>query len=159
VTARQIELAVAQHFNARINLIVPNVSWGFFHGREADLLILTPRNWLTEVEIKTSVADVRNDLKKRHDHWDPKVKQCWFAVPAGVDTADIPEHYGILEVQPQRRHYRNGTVHRIVSVRAPRINPQARKLTDKERLHLLHLGCMRIWTLKQALETERTRAS
>jgi len=40
-------------------------------------------------------------------------------------------------------------------VRAPTVNKAARKLTDAEVRQVMRLGCMRIWSLKEKLETER----
>lgn len=36
LTIHEIELAIAQVFGVRNNIIVPNVSWGFFATHEAD---------------------------------------------------------------------------------------------------------------------------
>ena len=156
MTVRDIELTVSLYFQPRTNVIVPNVSWGFLYGREADMLVLTPRGWITEIEIKTSAADIKRDLQKRFGHWDRKVRQCWFAVPEKLaQSPDIPEHYGILSVSDAKFSLGRQEYHKIKAVRAPKINPEARKVTDKERLHLMHLGCMRIWTLKAALEKKK----
>lgn len=53
LSIQQIELAIAQMFGIRNNIIVPNVSWGFFDTHEADLVIINKSNYLTEVEIKS----------------------------------------------------------------------------------------------------------
>jgi hypothetical protein len=158
VTVRDIELALSRHFEYRTNIIIPNVSWGFLYGREADLLILSKSGWLTEVEIKVSAADIKRDLQKRQGHWDRKVRQCWFAVPAGLASSpDIPEHYGVLAIGP--KIYAMGTheYFYVESKRVPKINPEARKVDDKDRMKLMRLGCMRIWSLKEALSKSQKR--
>ena len=45
----QIECAVAECFGVRNNIIVPNVSWGFFATHEADMIIINKSGYLTEV--------------------------------------------------------------------------------------------------------------
>lgn len=73
LSIHQIELAVAQVFGVRDNIIVPNVSWGFFATHEADLVIINKTGYLTEVEIKRSWQDFLNDFKKHTTHDEDKV--------------------------------------------------------------------------------------
>lgn len=148
-TAQQIELAVADHFNVRKNLIVSNVSWGLFKYHEADLLVLTPSNWCSEVEIKVSSSDIKKDLEKKHKHLEKNIINLWFAVPEFLDSdINIPKHAGILSVS--RYRYGKQIRYRVIKKRLP-INNKARKFTEEERLKLLRLGCLRIWSLKQKL--------
>jgi len=79
----QIELGLAQYFNFRNNVIVPNVSWGLLN-HEADLLILNKSGYLTEIEIKRSWADFLADFRKRHTHEDTKVSWHYYAVPESI---------------------------------------------------------------------------
>jgi len=95
----EMEIAVANHFNARQNLIVPNVSWGFcIH--ECDLLIVTKAGYLYEVEIKVSRGDLKNDMKKQHNHYDSRIKNLYFAIPKKLekDIEFIPKEAGIMLV-------------------------------------------------------------
>ena len=64
MNAREIEYHVSNYFDVLRNICVPNVSHGFNGLWESDLLIVTKARYLYEVEIKTSVADLRKDLKK-----------------------------------------------------------------------------------------------
>ena len=165
LTSMDIERAMAQHFGYRTNLIVPNVSWGWALQHEADVIVLRPSGWATEIEIKVSASDIKADLSKSVDHWGRRintagltmgsalVKQCYFAVPAELSgNADIPEYCGILSVTKSNR----GLLDVIVIRVAPQ-NPRARKVSDKERLKLAALGCMRIWSLKDKLVAEYSR--
>lgn len=68
----QIEVALAQYFGYRANVIVPKVSWGLLN-HEADLLIMNKTGYLTEIEIKRSWADFLADFRKKHTHDDSKV--------------------------------------------------------------------------------------
>lgn len=141
VTTTDMEMAVAKYFNFRINIIVPNVCWGL-NIHEVDLLILTPANYAYEIEIKTTRSDLRADLKKRHKHINTRISKLYFAIPFYLQCSTdlIPKHAGILIV----------TDGRVECVRDPQRNGKY-KFTDKERYHLLHLGAMRIWKLKQAM--------
>lgn len=73
----QIELGLAQYFNFRNNVIVPNVSWGLLN-HEADLLILNKSGYLTEIEIKRTPSQYEKDLAQYVNK--PQIfKTCSFA--------------------------------------------------------------------------------
>lgn len=149
MTSTDIEIAVANHFGWRQNIIVPNISWGLLPwGREIDVLVVRPSGFADEIEIKISAADIKADTKKYHRRL-PRhelLKRLWFAVPESLSGhPDIPADAGILAY----RELDNGAI--IITKRGPYINKQARKLRDDEIKKVLHLGCMRIWSLKEAL--------
>lgn len=153
-TARQIEMAIADHFDIRRNLIIPNVSWGLFNYHEADLLVLFPSGWCSEVEIKVSSQDIKKDLEKRHKHKEKNLKELWFAVPEDLSShPDIPPEAGILAVN--RYEWRGLTRYSVSVKRVPKKNKLARKFTEEEKIKLMRLGCLRIWTLKKKLEEKR----
>jgi len=81
MTARDVEIRVARYFNPRVNLIVPNVSWGFGLNYEADLVIVRPSWFCDEIEIKVTIADLKADAKKKHIHDGKMFKRLWFAMP------------------------------------------------------------------------------
>jgi len=154
ITTLEMEIAVAQYFNPRVNLTVPNVSWGL-NLYEIDLLVLTKNNYAYEVELKISRADLKRDLQKRHGHrsYDPdnprkdgKISRLYFAIPDYLQcSADlIPGHAGILVVGNEL----SDTT--VQCVRNPKIN-HSYQWSDAQRLALLRLGAMRIWTLKKQL--------
>ena len=58
----EIEKDIARYFGIRENIIVPNVSWGFFKTHEADMIIINKSGYMTEVEIKRSYADFLADF-------------------------------------------------------------------------------------------------
>lgn len=154
-TALDIEVAVARHFGARANVIVPNVSWGLFAHHEADVVVLRQSGFLDEIEIKVSAADIRRDLGKNGGRGHVRsrlVVRLWFAVPEALaEHPDIPAFAGVLSyrvrVGSDGSHYRS-----LSAVRAPHRNPDARKLTASEQQTLMRLGCMRVWSLKDALQ-------
>lgn len=101
ITAVDIELATSVLMNRRNNLIVPNVSWGLLHRQEADLLVVYPSGWMSEVEIKVTAQDIKADMQKCKWAWnmDPRIHEFWFAVPEALkDHPDIPEFAGIISV-------------------------------------------------------------
>jgi len=144
IKAHEIEIAVAKHWNYRQNLIVPNVSWGWGMRYEADMIVCHKSGYCEEVEIKVTAQDISADLRKKHRHDDPRVKRLWFAVPEEIkDHPDIPIEAGILSV------VRAGGRLVAKAYRVAKIRQKARPATDKERLKLAELGCMRIWSLKK----------
>jgi hypothetical protein len=149
MTARDIEVAVASHFNYRRNLIVPNVSWGLAClGHEADVLVLSAAGYASEIEIKVSKADLLRDSDKRHQHESGIVKAFWFAVPSRLGDwalAHIPESAGLLVVSERWRRGGPGAVYEAKRKRAPSLRPDSRRFTDAEREQLARLAAMRYW--------------
>lgn len=152
-TITQIELALAQYFNYRANLIVPKVSWGLLT-HEADLLIMNKTGYLTEVEIKRSWADFLADFRKNHTHDDPKISWFYYAVPESIAdkcSAKLAEidpdgKWGLISYFTDRlgecwpnivKYPSNCTKH----------NP-SKKLSLEEQFKLARLGAMRTWSLK-----------
>lgn len=147
MTTRQIEIALAWRFNFRTNIIVPNVSWGLML-HECDMLVVTPSNYAYEIEIKISKGDLKADLLKKHHHISDKIRALYFCIPEKLkDCVDlIPKEAGIIICSEGNFLY---------ELRKP-IKRKSVRITESERLHLLHLGCMRIWGLKRKIEKLRT---
>ena len=145
LTTIEIEVALAQYFNPRQNLIVPNVCWGM-HLHECDLLIITKASYAYEVEIKISKSDRIKDKEKWHKHDSDKIKYLYFAIPVGlVKHIDyIPSRAGIITVEKHGKYYS------CRKIREPKIHSKY-AFTDKERLSVLRLGAMRMWTLKKKI--------
>ena len=150
--SRDFEIAVAEHFGIRQNVIVPNISWGLRGlNHECDLLLLRDSGFAEEIEIKVSASDIRRDLTKgggRGHARSPLIRKLWFAVPLALAESDsIPEYAGVLALVWDTR--KRGYV--CVAVRAPAVNSAARKLSDAEKLQVLRLSNLRVWSLKQKL--------
>ena len=144
----EIEIAVAQHFGYRTNLIVPNISWGL-NIHECDLFILSQAGYATEVEIKVSKGDLLKDADKPHQHYSDMIKNLYFAIPEKLEEhiSHIPERAGIIVLKRHRVY--NNLMCEVM--RKPKPNKNARKLTDKERYQVARLGALRIWGLKHKL--------
>jgi len=144
----ELEIAVASYFNTRKNVIVPNVSWGFQLNYEADLMVLTQRDYLCEVELKVTKSDMKAEKKKRKAHTCIYVKYMYYAFPEELlDTAlDVcPEDAGLLLASVTPR----GNV-KIFLHRKPVARP-FKKVPIEKQFQLARLGAMRIWNIKNVL--------
>lgn len=158
----EVEIAVANYFGYRQNLIVPNISWGM-NLHECDMLICTKSNILKEVEIKVSKHDLIKDKEKKHKHSNGKIKELYFAIPDKLKTeiVHIPLRAGILIAQ--RIDYedyftkKKKVRYACHLFRKPILTNVDYRITAEERYNLARLGTMRIWSLKQKL-TEQTHA-
>lgn len=145
MTARDIEVAVANHFDFRRNLVVPNVYWGVGLNHEADLLVLSGAGYASEIEIKISRGDLMKDKKKEHGHRSDIVKALYFAVPeelADFAISNIPDEAGLLVV------YRKNNKHFVKVVKNPVPRKHSRKFTEAERYQLARLGLLRYWSCR-----------
>lgn len=142
----EMELALARHFNPRINLIVPNVYWGLGFNYELDLIIITQSHYAWEVEIKTSISDLKAEKKKKFfAHCDNRIRRLYFAVPDHIHKEAIsliPEKAGLLIVNEALQ---------VNTIRPPKINKSAKKMSEAEIKKLYELSAMRIWSLKEKL--------
>lgn len=142
-STQEIELAIAQNYGWKQNLIVPNISWGLLD-YEADIIIMSKAGIVTEIEIKTSRSDLIADSFKSHKHKSNLVKYLYFAIPRKLEKSIsyIQENAGIYIVET------NGNVKKE---RNATTNPDFIKLKKEQRYNLARLGTMRIWNLKQRL--------
>ena len=147
----EVELAVAQYFNPRQNIVVPNVSWGFKGMHECDLFVLSKAGYASEIEIKVSKSDLMADKKKKHGHVSKYIKNLFFAIPEKLYTEEIishiPERAGILMVKD---HIWCG-VHTVKKMRDPVSSKTPYKLSQSERMGIMRLATMRTWTLKKKI--------
>lgn len=145
-----MEIALAEHFNSRANLIVPNVSWGM-EIHECDLLILTPQSYAWEIELKVDKYDLIKDKEKKHNHNSYKIKYLYFAITNDLlDCKEhIPERAGIIQVYRYVDKWGDLEI-ACKRIRKAKVNSQY-KFSAKERQRLTMLGAMRIWTLKKRI--------
>ena len=159
-----MEVALANWFDYRVNLIVPCVYWGygcFYH--ECDLLIVSKAGYVTEVEIKISRGDLRADAKKSHRHdGGASIKYLYFAVPDYIIAdgnvlkddvmAMIPERAGIITVRAEDNVPGKYPYHpKCKRIREPTVNKAATKMSDRDRYKVARLGALRIWKLKSSI--------
>ena len=149
-----IEYRLAVEFNYRMNIIVPNISWGILEvGHECDLLILRPSGYAAEIEIKRSLQDLKADAKKAHAHDSKIIRELWFCVaddwPKEEVEVLVPKRAGIVTYSCDENCH-------ILRWRYPEMNKCAQKFNEFQRYKLLHLAHMRIWKMKNQLA--RTKA-
>lgn len=163
INTAEMEIAVAKMFNPRVNLVIPNVHWGFLW-YEADLIIITKGGYLYEVEIKISKSDLKKDLEKRHKHDSKYIKYLYFAIPQKLEKFInyIPDKAGIISVHKREikkynsyefRSWENLETEIITCcnvIRQPK-KLYNYKIDDKERYRLARLGALRIWNLKSKI--------
>ena len=139
------------------HLVVPNVSSGLaIH--ECDLLSVTNARYATEIEIKISVADTKKDKLKKHQHKSNKIKYLYFAMPHYIlDKAReyVPEHAGIYSIKPY--YWRKQLLYKVVKERPAKVNPNHRKLTEKEYSQLQRLVAMRYFSLLRRYVREKRK--
>lgn len=145
ITTAEMEIAVANYFGVRQNLIVPNISWGLdIH--ECDLLICSKSGYLTEVEIKISKSDLIKDKEKRHGHYNQRIKALYFAIPDYLYTeeiiAHIPNRAGILTVRYNGKRF-------VVLAEREAEKSKGIAMTESEKFNMARLGALRIWNLKR----------
>jgi hypothetical protein len=149
MTTKEMEFALVEYFNPRINLIVPNVSWGWgIH--ECDLLIITKAGYAWEIEIKISKKDLVADKKKHHSHQSPKIKYLYFAIPEELNNYVhfIPNRAGIILCKHIKPSSWDGKGYfTCETIRQPH-KTSAPKLSWEERYKLARLGTLRMWALK-----------
>lgn len=155
LTSLDIELAVANHLNVRMNLIVPNVYWGFMD-YECDLLVITKAGYAWEVEIKVSKADLIRDKEKYHNHNSDKIKLLYFAIPDYLlkHSEHIPDKAGIFVIT-QGEH--DGKIVYYCQKKRNAIAKSNYKLTEQEHYDIARLGALRIWGLKKKLKDCQAR--
>ena len=150
LTIEEIELLIISldEFNIRKNIVVPNVSWGFLN-HEADILVLSKSGYLTEIEIKRSLSDLKADFKKGHDHSDERIKSFFYCVPESlfqqtIDLCVLNERSinGVITYTDDNRikiNYHPLYYGKITS---------GRKLFLEEQLQIARLGSMRVWKMQ-----------
>lgn len=150
MNAIDVEIAVARYLNPRANLIIPNASWGMGFNYELDLLVITKAGYGWEIEIKVNKYDLINDTKKWKwkNYENNRIKRLYFAIPQSLEPyiEHIPEKAGVLIVSEKGR----------VSKRREAINYKTdRKFSEAERIHGMHLCCMRLWDLKETINRNK----
>lgn len=140
MNVREIETRLAYRFNYTRNFILPNyyIDYDF----EIDIAVLTKSGYLYEIEIKTSVQDVKKDLQKEHKHNDrfKKINKHFMAMPKDIyEKAKefIPNHFGIFLI------YSYG----MSLVKKAKVCNRY-KFSLEEQVKFLRLCQLRMWRLK-----------
>ena len=154
LTVHEIEYAICAYYGIRKHIIVPNVSWGFFREHEADLVVITAANYLTEIEIKRSWRDFLKDFRKDSFHNDNRIKSFYYCVPECM--VEPCKEYLYSDPALERKHGRIGLISydelgRICFERNGE-REIALKLTTAEALEIARLGTLRFWDTRKRLD-------
>lgn len=164
MTTPEMEKLIYTYFESGSLAIVPKVTknngwldtevnpmiWKNIVNHECDMLIVTKNCYLTEVEIKISLSDLKADFKKKHQHKDENIKNFYYAFPEEMKEKAIkliPEKVGILIAV--KKHLNSGYEYReIECYRKPKINKEAKPINDIVLSRIYRLGYLRYWNYR-----------
>lgn len=164
MTTPEMEKLIYTYFESGSLAIVPKVTknngwldtevnpmiWKNIVNHECDMLIVTKNCYLTEVEIKISLSDLKADFKKKHQHKDENIKNFYYAFPEEMKEKAIkliPEKSGILIAV--KKHLNSGYEYReIECYRKPKINKEAKPINDIVLSRIYRLGYLRYWNYR-----------
>ena len=140
--------------NGWLDIEVDPMIWKNIVNHECDMLIVTKNRYLTEVEIKISLSDLKADFKKEHQHKDENIKNFYYAFPEEIKEKAIeliPEKAGILIAL--KKHLNDGYEYReIKCYRKPKINKLAKPINDIVLSRIYRLGYLRYWNYRTSKE-------
>lgn len=148
-TEQLLQVVMMKHFHPRQNTIVPNVYWGMGLNHEADLLMVTPAGICTEIEIKISANDLKNDAKKNHAHIDEIINYFYFCVPEYLQELAlqvIPEDAGLF-VCSQNKWFPENRFAIIVKQEKKALRRNKGKWDPEKIAQLERLGRLRAYDL------------
>lgn len=149
MTALDITCVLLDKLGFLRNTIVPNVRDGVFFPtwpyvlHECDVLCVTKTGYGIEYEIKVSIADIKKDQAKTHQHQHHYLRQTYFVIPGKLyEKAEkmIPPAFGIYTVD----HYPEIGKFTLTKKRKAPVNKNALKWTDSLRAQLYRLGTLRL---------------
>jgi len=159
-----MELAIFREFSKSGNIVVNNFCHTIVGLHECDMLILNPRGYATEIELKISTSDLRADFKKFHGHINSHIARFFYAVPKKLVKLAlelIPERAGLYSISnktimPAIKNYYGyhpeWVWYKIEIIRKAKRTKNAHRWTDEERLKLAVSGSWRIFPLKKKIE-------
>lgn len=140
--------------------IMENVSWGLFRWGECDLLICSKALYLTDIEVKTSISDLKADFLKKKwkpNHYKGKafirdIKYHYYAIPEELQTRATPileEHRpnsGIIIVSRKLRCAESDYyTESCKTLKKAKANSKAKALAQNKLLNLARLSMFRYW--------------
>lgn len=174
-TAAGIGRAMALHFERRHLVIVPNCNWT---GHECDLLVVTQKLLVIDVEIKISRSDLKADFGKDkwYHNWDFAIDGPWTGRSQDRRRRDVPrrvwKHYycmpasiwkpELLETIPAASGVllltAAGTDVQIRSIRPATASRTAEKLSPEAAIDIARLASLRMWDSYRKLEQQTSRS-
>lgn len=160
MTTHKMESLIYIYFESGSLVIVPKISknnywfdnktmlWKEIVNHECDMLIVTKNYYLTEVEIKISLSDLKADFKKKHQHKDENIKNFYYAFPEEMKEKAlelIPKECGILIAVKKKCSI---PCRKIECYRKPKINKEAKSINDIVLSKIYRLGYLRYWNYR-----------
>lgn len=168
ITTEQMELLVYDFFEKSSLVIVPRFDpmngcyyenktsvYGKKYVRivehECDMLSVSKKMFLREVEIKVSVSDFKADFKKKHNHGG-NIKQFYYAVPYYILSKiekDIPENAGILVAYIEMKQGLHGDVVSkkwiLKKYKSAKHNILAKPIDELQLNMIFRIGYLKYW--------------
>ncbi len=144
---------------SNVFFLMENVSWGLFNWGEVDLLVCSKALYLTDVEIKLSISDLRADFRKRKwrsNRFKADIKHHYYAVPKEIEVraiSVIEQHRpnsGIIVVE-KKLCGSGGNEYHIESCRVlkqSKANNKAKAFPGDKLINLARLSMFRYWRKK-----------
>lgn len=182
LTTEQMELLIYEYLEKSSIVVVPRFNpmngcrykdetavWGTRYetivNHECDILSVSKKMYLREVEIKISVSDFKADLLKKHQHIDENIRQFYYAVPYYIlDKVKelVPENAGILVAKIFEKTNRKREVISkkwiIEKIKSPKNNNLAKPIDDKKLNVIFRIGYLKYWfhrKRKEKLEKQK----
>lgn len=153
------ERIVSREGGIRDNIYVPNVSWGFFGGHEADLVRITRSGYLYEYEIKRSWTDFKADFKKSRFHDDKRIAAMYYVVPEAIqdDVVAFLQEKGFDYRHIGVYSYTDGSSSLRLVKKASKPVRYWQKLNSEEVAAIARLGVLRYWKLRWKMDFEEAK--
>ena len=167
-TAAQIGNVLARGTFKSGLCVVPTCYWT---GYECDLLVVTERLMVVDVEIKTSRADLKADARKDkwwqqlswpygaerpapvHREWPPKVWKHYYALPRSIWKPELLDALGSSSSGVILLGTDRSPELFVASVeRRARANPQAKPIGAREVADVARLASLRMWDAFKVVE-------
>jgi hypothetical protein len=129
---------------------VPNVSYALLYRGEADLICMSSGHVFHEVEIKISIADMKNEAKKyrpKHGGYKNYIAYKWIAAPweivkCALELPCIPVEWGVVSV------CWNGSRFGCSKLRNPK-RQKTDPVPDSRVEAFYRTGLMRMWSHRE----------
>lgn len=158
MTESDIQNVLGRHLFLQ-NICIPNVTMHVPGHRpyEADLIYFNIKSeYITEVEIKVTMVDFRNDFKKEYYHDHPSVKYLYYAMPESMYSRNKEEIdsmlnlAGIITISEANMDIKRGPFPVLVRYeKKARVRKNACPISKNDKIDFMRIGCMKWVNRKQ----------
>lgn len=178
ITTEQMELLVYEYFEKSSLVVVPRFDSmnGCYYeddtsifkrkyvrivDHECDILSVSKKMFLREIEIKVSVSDFKADFKKKHNH-SGNIKNFYYAVPYYIldKIKDlVPENAGILVADIYKKRNRDNEIISekwiLKKIKSPKNNNLANPIDEKQLNVIFRIGYLKYWYHRKRKEEDK----